>query len=63
LYIRRGILSVNDVHETRAASGRFPIEPVLTRYTVAGGQWAEAKEIIVTGPRADSMMRPRDLLT
>jgi DNA adenine methylase len=59
----RFILSVNDVRETRAAFGRFPIEPVLTRYTVAGGQWAEAKEIIVTGPRADSVTPPRDLLT
>jgi len=57
------ILSVNDVRETRAAFGRFPIEPVSTRYTIAGGQWAEAKEIIVTGPRIDSVTPPRDLLS
>jgi DNA adenine methylase len=59
----RFILSVNDVPPTRAAFGRFSIEPVSTRYTVAGGQWAEAKEIIVTGPAADSVQAPRDLLS
>ncbi|HEY7238671.1 MAG TPA: DNA adenine methylase [Burkholderiales bacterium] len=59
----RFILSLNDVLETRELFSRFAIEPVSTRYTVAGGQWAEAKEIIVTGPRRDSVPPPRDLLS
>jgi hypothetical protein len=47
------ILSVNDVPETREVFGRFRVEPVSTRYTIAGGLWAEAKEIIATGPAVD----------
>jgi DNA adenine methylase len=39
----RFILSVNDVPETREVFGRFRVEPVSTRYTIAGGQWAEAR--------------------
>jgi hypothetical protein len=37
---------------------RVPIEGVSTRYTVASGQLAEAKEIIVTGPKVDSVQAP-----
>ena len=36
--------------ETREFFGRFLVEPVSTRYTIAGGEWAEAREIIVKGP-------------
>jgi len=31
--------------------------------TTYGGEWAEAKEIIVTGRGMDSVLAPRDLLT
>jgi DNA adenine methylase len=61
----RFILSVNDVPETREFFGRFRLEPVSTRYTIAGGQWAEAKEIIVMGPSRDdaAFAPPPDLLS
>lgn len=37
----------------REAFGAFRIEAVVTRYTIAGGTWANAGEIIVMGPRPD----------
>jgi hypothetical protein len=39
----RFILSVNDVPETREVFGRFSRRAGLDRYTIAGGQWAEAR--------------------
>ena len=61
----RFILSVNDVPATRSAFGRFVIEPVKTRYTVAGGAGSEAAEILVMGPGSDpgAFPQPRDLLS
>jgi DNA adenine methylase len=47
------ILSINDVPEIREAFGAFRLESVTTRYTIAGGTWADAGELIVMGPRAD----------
>jgi DNA adenine methylase len=61
----RFLLSVNDVPETREFFGRFLLGPISTRYTIAGGEWAEAKEIIVMGPSRDDaalVLGPRDLL-
>jgi DNA adenine methylase len=60
----RFILSVNDVPETREFFGRFRLEPVSTRYTIADGEWAEAKELIIMGPlRDDAAFSPTpDLL-
>jgi DNA adenine methylase len=49
----RFLLSINDVPDTRAAFGAFRIESVETRYTIAGGGWMDAGELIVMGPRAD----------
>lgn len=56
----RFILSVNDVPATREAFADFLIEPIATRYTIAGGEWSEAAEILVMGP--GQVERPRDLL-
>lgn len=56
----RFILSINDVPETRELFGAFAIEPVQTRYTITGGQWADAREILVLGPpKAMLDHRPR----
>lgn len=49
----RFILSVNDTPEARSTFGRFRVDAVSTRYTVAGGRGAEAAEIVVMGPRPD----------
>lgn len=57
------ILSVNDVPEMREVFGRFSIESVATRYTVAGGKWSEVAEIIVTGPQVASIQPVPDLLS
>lgn len=63
--VGRFILSVNDVPATRSAFERFVIEPVKTRYTVAGGAGNEAAEILVMGPGSDlgAFPQPRDLLS
>jgi DNA adenine methylase len=60
----RFILSVNDVHETRDFFARFRLEPISTRYTIAGGEWAEDKELIIMGPLRDDVVftAPPDLL-
>jgi DNA adenine methylase len=47
------VLSVNDVPQTREIFGRFTIEAIGTRYTIAGGEWQDVSEIIVMGPSAD----------
>jgi DNA adenine methylase len=57
----RFILSINDVPETREIFRRFHIEPVSTRYTLAGSDWLEAKEILVSGPAPEPIARPPDL--
>jgi DNA adenine methylase len=57
------ILSVNDVPETREIFARFAIEQVKTRYTVAGGKWSDVSEIVVTGPSAEPLATPPDLLS
>jgi DNA adenine methylase len=57
------ILSVNDVPGLRDVFGRFAIESVATRYTVAGGKWSDVAEIIVTGPNRDSVTAVPDLLS
>ncbi len=57
------ILSVNDVPETREIFAAFSIETVGTRYTIAGGQWSDVSELIVTGPRLGGLPPPRDLLS
>jgi DNA adenine methylase len=59
----RFILSVNDVPEMRDAFARFSIESVSTRYTVAGGEWSDVAEIIVTGPAPGSIPPAPDLLS
>jgi DNA adenine methylase len=59
----RFILSVNDVPDMRDVFGRFAIESVATRYTVAGGKWSEVAEIVVTGPSADAIAPDPDLLS
>jgi DNA adenine methylase len=61
----RFLLSINDVPETREIFGRFRIDPISTRYTIAGGEWAEAKEIMVLGPRPNdpSFAPAHDLLS
>jgi DNA adenine methylase len=46
----RFVLTVNDRPETRSVFAPFGIESVATRYTIAGGKWADVTEIIVTGP-------------
>jgi hypothetical protein len=53
---------VNDVPETREAFARFAVESVATRYTVAGGNWSDVAEILVTGPAKEPMPSARDLL-
>lgn len=58
----RFLLSVNDVPETRATFGRFGVEPLKTRYTVAGGTWSDVAEILVAGPGSEIVAR-RDLLS
>jgi DNA adenine methylase len=57
------ILSVNDVRETREIFGRFAIESVGTRYTIAGGKWSDVTEIIVSGPSAEPFPTAPDLLS
>ncbi|MDP2410336.1 MAG: DNA adenine methylase [Pseudolabrys sp.] len=57
----RFLLSINDTPETRALFAPFHIEPTVTRYTIAGGEWSEARELIVSGPGADDVRRPTDL--
>jgi DNA adenine methylase len=49
----RFMLSINDTPETREIFAAFTIEAVTTRYTIAGGEWTEAKEIFVFGPGAE----------
>lgn len=44
------ILSVNDTPETREVFGRFQVDTVSTRYTVAGGRWQDVSELVVAGP-------------
>jgi hypothetical protein len=57
------MLSVNDVPET-ARPSRFGVESVATHYTIAGGQWSEVAEIIVTGPsQHEAMPLARDRLS
>ena len=41
------------IAETRALFARFRLEAVETRYTIAGGEWANAAEILVMGPHPD----------
>ncbi len=56
----RFLLSVNDVPQTRELFAPFLLEPISTKYTIAGGEWAEAKEIIAMGPsRDDAAFAPR----
>ena len=57
------ILSINDVPQTRDLFSAFDIEGVTTRYTIAAGDSAEAKELIVRGPRLERFARPQDLLS
>jgi DNA adenine methylase len=57
------VLSVNDVPEMREIFGRFAIESVSTRYTIAGGKWSDVAEILVTGPSAEPFSAPADLLS
>jgi DNA adenine methylase len=59
----RFIPSVNDVPETRKAFANFSIESVSTRYTIAGGKWADVAEIVVTGPAPGTVPPPADLLS
>ena len=61
----RFILSVNDVPETREIFGGFRIDEMRTRYTIAGGEWSDAREIVVMGPRGDdpAFNAPPDLLS
>ncbi|NOX40766.1 MAG: hypothetical protein GXP05_09690 [Alphaproteobacteria bacterium] len=44
----RFILSINDRVEIRELFGRFPIEPVRLKYSVASGAGTDAREMIVT---------------
>ncbi|MGB3043676.1 MAG: DNA adenine methylase [Xanthobacteraceae bacterium] len=59
----RFLLTVNDVPEMREAFGRFDIETLQTRYTIAGGEWSDVSEILVAGPGANVIAPPRDLLS
>lgn len=59
----RFLLSINDVPATRAIFERFHIEPISTHYSVAGGAWAEAHEILVSGPASVGIQPPQDLLS
>jgi DNA adenine methylase len=59
----RFILSVNDVPEMREVFARFSVESVSTRYTIAGGKWAEVAEIVVTGPAPGAVPPAADLLS
>ncbi len=59
----RFLLTVNDVPEMRDVFGRFAIEALQTRYTIAGGEWSEVSEILVAGPGADAIAPPPDLLS
>lgn len=61
----RFILTVNDAPEMREVFGRFAIEQVATRYTIAGGQWSDVAEIVVMGPGSDPapFQAKRDLLS
>lgn len=59
----RFLLTVNDVPEMREAFGRFTVEALQTRYTIAGGEWSEVSEILVSGPGADVIAPRRDLLS
>lgn len=59
----RFILSVNDVPEMREVFAKFSIESVSTRYTITGGKWSEAAEIVVTGPMPDAIPPAKDLLS
>lgn len=61
----RFLLTVNDLPQTREVFSRFVIEPVTTRYTVAGGAGKTAAEILVMGPGSDpeAFPKPRDLLS
>lgn len=45
----RFILSINDTSQIRRVFNWFNIEPIGTRYTVSGGTWSDAKELIITG--------------
>ena len=45
----RFILSINDRPEVRETFSAFDIEPVGTRYTVAGAGWTDARELIISG--------------
>lgn len=57
----RFLLSINDTPETRDFFAGFHIEEASTRYTISGGEWSEARELIVSGPGADDIGRPADL--
>jgi DNA adenine methylase len=61
----RFILSINDVPGTRHVFERFVVEPVITRYTMAGGAGSEFGELLVMGPGNDAARfeMPRDLLS
>lgn len=58
----RFILSINDVPETREIFAGFHVENVSTRYTVTGGDWQEARELIVSGPGKEPPPAVADLL-
>lgn len=59
----RFLLSINDVPETREIFRHFRVDPVTTRYSVAGGCWADAHEIVVSGPGQSGVPPPEDLLS
>jgi DNA adenine methylase len=59
----RFILSVNDVPEMREVFARFSIESVSTKYTIAGGNWTDVAEIVVTGPAPGAIPPAADLLS
>jgi len=61
----RFILSINDLPATRCAFSRFEIEPVTTRYTIAGKGRVDddVAELLIMGPGSYNFPRPRDLLS
>jgi len=58
----RFILSVSDVPQTREIFRRFAIETDAKRYTVSG-ESSDVTGIVVTGPPAEPLPAPRDLLS
>jgi DNA adenine methylase len=44
----RFLMSINDTPEIRKTFNWFKIEPIGTRYTVAGSSWIDAKELLIS---------------